>query len=209
MKRLAIPALPPSAPSAEFQRELIALIPHLRAFSRGLCRRREIAEDLAQEALAKAWRSRDRFELGTNLKAWLFTILRNEFYSHARRAGREVPWNVEAGERIEAPADEQEWVMALSDTVCALRKLPVGQREALILVGAGGYSHQDAAKICGTAIGTIKSRVARARTGLANILDNGLVREPASQARAIDASDEILAQLSALTSDNSTSATYA
>jgi len=203
------PEVPTLRPSSDFQRDLVALIPHLRAFSRGLCRRSEIAEDLVQEALAKAWRSRSSFELGTNLRAWLFTILRNEFYSHVRRAGREVHWDVEAAERIEAPSNEQEWAMTLSDTVRAMRRLPAGQREALILVAAGGFSHQDAAVICGTAIGTIKSRVARARAGLLNMLDGGRPLPSASHTSVTNASDEILAQLSALTPASATSAAYA
>jgi RNA polymerase sigma-70 factor (ECF subfamily) len=124
--------------AARFQRELVALIPHLRAFSRVLCGRRAIAEDLAQEALAKAWRARERFELGTNLKAWLFTILRNEFYSHARRAWRETHWDDDLGDNIPAPPREQEWAMELSDAARALNALPDCQREPLILVSAGG-----------------------------------------------------------------------
>jgi len=76
---LNAPALPLCRPSPQFERDLVALIPHLRAFSRMLCGKRAIAEDMAQEALAKAWRARANFEPGTNLKAWLFTILRNEF----------------------------------------------------------------------------------------------------------------------------------
>jgi RNA polymerase sigma factor (sigma-70 family) len=117
--------------AARFQRELVALIPHLRAFSRVLCGRRAIAEDLAQEALAKAWRARERFELGTNLKAWLFTILRNEFYSHARRAWRETHWDDDLGDNIPAPPREQEWAMELSDAARALNALPDCQRPVL------------------------------------------------------------------------------
>jgi RNA polymerase sigma-70 factor, ECF subfamily len=133
------------SPSARFERDLVALIPHLRAFSRMLCGRRAIAEDMAQEALAKAWRARGSFEPGTNLKAWLFTILRNEFYSHARRAWRETHWDSDLGECIAGPASEQEWTMELSDTARALSGLPDGQRKALILIAAGGFSYEDAA----------------------------------------------------------------
>lgn len=175
-KRVSVnanPAIRPDArPSSDFQRDLIALIPHLRAFSRILCTRKAIAEDMAQEALAKAWRARASFEPGTNLKAWLFTILRNEIYSHARRAWRETHWEPEEGERIPSPPDEQEWALNLSDTTRALNTLPMGQREALILVGAGGFSYEEAASISGTPLGTVKSRVARARLALIDILDN-------------------------------------
>jgi RNA polymerase sigma-70 factor (ECF subfamily) len=196
-------------PSFQFQRELIALIPHLRTFSRALCGRRAIAEDMAQEALAKAWRSRDRFEPGTNLKAWLFTILRNEFCSHARRGWRETHWDSYKGERIAAPANEQEWAIDLADTARALEGLSEGQREALILVGAGGFSYEDAAEICGTAMGTVKSRVARARIALLNILDGDKPLPSSSSTRAMGASDNILAQLSALTPAGAASAAYA
>src|SRR3954469_7664340 len=149
--------------TAIFQRDLVALIPQLRAFAYWLCKRQEQAEDLTQEALAKAWRSRASFEPGTNLKAWAFFILRNEFYSQRRTAWRQVHWDEIKGERIAAPADGQLWSLELSDTAEALHALPDGQREALVLVGAGGLSYQDAAKICGTQLGTLKSRVARGR----------------------------------------------
>ena len=194
--------------SSQFQCELIALIPHLRRFSRALCGRRAIAEDMAQEALAKAWRARDRFEPGTNLKAWLFTILRNEFCSHARRGWRETHWDSNKGERIAAPADEQEWAMYLSDAARALGGLSDGQREALILVGAGGFSYEDAAEICGTAMGTVKSRVARARVALTKILDGDKPLPPSPPTHLTGASDDILAQLSALTPAGTASAAY-
>jgi RNA polymerase sigma-70 factor (ECF subfamily) len=174
--------------SSQFQRELIALIPHLRAFSCGLCGKRAIAEDMAQEALTKAWRSRDRFEPGTNLKAWLFAILRNEFYSHGRRAWREAHWDSEKGERIAAPANEQEWAINLS---------------------AGGFSYEDAARISGIPMGTAKSRVARARVALLKILDGDKPLPRYSSLRMTSASDDILAQLSALAPAGATSAAYA
>jgi RNA polymerase sigma-70 factor (ECF subfamily) len=164
---------------------------------------------MAQEALAKAWRSRASFEPGTNLKAWLFTILRNEFCSHARRGWRETHWDLEKGENIAAPANEQEWAMNLSDATRALEGLSDGQREALILVGAGGFSYEDAAEICGTAMGTVKSRVARARVALLNILDGDKPLPPSLPARSTSASDSILAQLSALMPADAASAAYA
>jgi RNA polymerase sigma factor (sigma-70 family) len=195
--------------SSQFQSEFIALIPQLRMFSRALCGRRAIAEDMVQEALAKAWRSRDRFEPGTNLKAWLFTILRNEFCSHARRGWRETHWDSYKGERIAGPANEQEWAMNLSDAARALAGLSEGQRNALILVGAGGFSYEDAAEICGTAMGTVKSRVARARIALVSILDGDKPLPPNSPTRSVGASENILAQLTALTPAGAASAAYA
>jgi RNA polymerase sigma-70 factor (ECF subfamily) len=176
---------------------LIALIPQLRAFSRMLCGRRAIAEDMAQEALAKAWRARDRFEPGTNLKAWLFAILRNEYYSHARRAWRETHWDEIAGEQIAAPPREQEWAMELSDTARALGGLQQGQREALILVGAAGLSYADAAKVCAAPVGTMKSRVARGRAALMSALNGEKAIPPRSSVRTVDTTQNIAMQLTA------------
>jgi RNA polymerase sigma factor (sigma-70 family) len=189
-------ALRPSRGFA-FQLELTALIPHLRAFSRKLCGGQALAEDMAQEALMKAWRARDRFEPGTNLKAWLFTILRNEVSSHARRAWRETHWDTEKGERIAASPDEQGWAVELFDAVRALRVLPRHQREAVLVVGAGGFSHEDSSKICGVAAGTVKSRVARGRAALRKALNGDEPLPPRERMQA--GADDILAQLSALT----------
>ena len=194
----AVTAVSSAQSSARFQRELVALIPHLRAFSRVLCGRRAIAEDLAQEALAKAWRARERFELGTNLKAWLFTILRNEFYSHARKAWRETHWDDDLGDNIPAPPREQEWAMELSDAARALNALPDCQREPLILVSAGGLSYEEAANICGTPVGTTKSRVARGRAAMARSLDGSKSLPPRPALRTLGTSEDLLAQLSVL-----------
>src|SRR6266581_5264986 len=164
--------IPAQGVSPDFKAELLGLIPFLRAFARSLCGNQESADDLAQEALVKAWQSRDSFLPGTNLKAWLFTILRNQFYSDRRRAWRQAPWDQEAAERIPGGGEDQVWAAELSDTARALRVLSDEQREALILVGAGGFSYEDAAVICNCAVGTVKSRVARARRALINVLDN-------------------------------------
>jgi len=185
-------------PSQEFQKNLIALIPQLRAFSRVLCGRKQIAEDVAQEALVRAWRSHSQFEPGTNLRAWLFMILRNEFYSTLRRDRHDSSWKPEHDDMIAAPRHEQEWALNLSDTARALNTLPVTQREALVLVGASGVSYQDAAKICGTAVGTVKSRVARARAALVDILDNGRPLPRRGNSQAVGSSSNMLAQLSGM-----------
>lgn len=192
-----------------FQEDLVALIPRLRTFSRGLCRRQSMAEDLVQETLAKAWRARDSFQLGTNLKAWLFTILRNEFYTHVRRAKRETYWDSEASERLPAVEHQQDWAMDLSDTARALGELPPNQREALILVSAGGYSYDDVAKICGTPVGTAKSRVGRARATLRSILEGNIPLPRDRSICATNASDSILAQLKALAPIDAASAAFA
>jgi RNA polymerase sigma-70 factor (ECF subfamily) len=197
---------PSPRPGDRFQRDLLALAPHLRAFSRTLCSGRDFADDLAQETLLKAWRARDTFEVGTNLKAWLFTILRNCFYSHGRRAWRQAHWDADAAERIEGPPNKQEWTIELSDTARALRTLPDMQREALILVGAGGFSYEEAAKICDTAIGTVKSRVARGRTALLSLLDGVQPLPPLSTEQRISASDDIFAQLTVIANSASSRA---
>jgi RNA polymerase sigma-70 factor (ECF subfamily) len=182
-------------PDADFRRDLLDLIPFLRAFSRSLCGDRELADDLAQEALAKAWQSRSTFRAGSNLKAWLFTILRNQFYSDRRRAWRQAPWDDTAAERVPAAKGEQTWAVQLSDTARALRGLPAEQREALILVGAGGFSYEEAARISNCAIGTVKSRVARARKALVAALDGQAPLPGNTHTARGDATHEIMEQL--------------
>ncbi len=195
------PAPLSAAAEKEFRDGLIELLPFLRAFARSLCGNRELADDIAQEALAKAWQSRDSFRPGSNLKAWLFTILRNLYYSDRRRAWRQAPWDETAAERIPSPRGEQTWAVELSDTARAMSNLPDEQREALILVGAGGFSYEDAARISGCAVGTVKSRVARARKALLAALDG---REPLADKRRLagqDATHEIMAELERLAPD--------
>lgn len=156
-----------------FKTELVAAIPHLRAFARSLCNDPTQADDLAQEALAKAWKARDSFEPGTSIKAWTFMILRNQFYSEKRRSWRQSQLDQEAAERTLVAADDPEAPVALDEMRLALGMLPAEQREALILVGAGGFAYEEAADICGCAVGTVKSRVSRARRALQGILDDG------------------------------------
>jgi RNA polymerase sigma-70 factor (ECF subfamily) len=187
-----------TANGSEFRNDLLALIPFLRAFARSLCGNQETADDLAQETLVKAWQSRDTFIPGTNLKAWLFTILRNQFYSDRRRAWRQAPWDQEAAERIPGGGSDQAWAADLADTVRALRCLSDEQREALILVGAGGFSYEDAAAICGCAVGTVKSRVARARKALIAILEGEDKLPSVPRPDEGDAAREIMAQLDRL-----------
>ncbi len=149
--------------------------PALRAFARSLCHNATLADDLAQETLMKAWAKRDSFQQGTNLRAWLFTILRNTFYSHFRKRRREVSdSDGEHAARL-ASRPTQDHALALKDFVTALHTLPEDQREALVLVGGAGLSYEEAAEICGVAIGTVKSRVSRARAKIAEIMgvENG------------------------------------
>jgi RNA polymerase sigma-70 factor (ECF subfamily) len=156
-----------------FRRELTGLIPHLRAFARTLAGEPASADDLAQDAMMKAWDARASFQMGTNMKAWTFMILRNQFYSEKRRAWRQTQLDQEAAERTLVAVDDPEAPVALDELRLGLAKLPSEQREALVLVGAGGFAYEEAAEICGCAVGTVKSRVSRARRALQAILDNG------------------------------------
>ncbi|WP_102958787.1 sigma-70 family RNA polymerase sigma factor [Mangrovicella endophytica] len=154
----------------EFRRELISIIPNLRAFAASLSGSFDRADDLVQETLVKAWDKQHTFQPGTNLKAWLFTILRNEFYTQMRKKGREVQ-DVDGIHAMQlAGHPEQHGHLDLQDFRKALDQLPDDQREALILIGASGFSYEEAAEICNCAVGTIKSRVSRARTRIADLL---------------------------------------
>ena len=128
------------------------------------------ADDLVQDTVMKAWAKQSSFEMGTNLKAWLFTILRNEFYSQMRKRGREVQDADGAFTERMAVHPSQYGVMDLADFKKALDALPDDQREAIILIGASGFSYEEAADICSCAVGTMKSRVSRARTRLQETL---------------------------------------
>lgn len=148
----------------------MAQIGNLRAFAVSLCGDRERADDLVQETLFKAWNHLESFEEGTNLKAWLFTILRNTYFSERRRRKREVE-DVDGSYAAKlSSSPEQHGHMDMRDFQEALSGLPDDQREALILVGAAGFSYEEAAEISDCAVGTIKSRVNRARRRLAETL---------------------------------------
>ena len=149
---------------------MLAAIPGLRAFAISLCGNVDRADDLVQEALIRALANIDSFEPGTNMSAWLITILRNLYRSEYRKRRREVEDATGSyAERLRS-LPEQEGHVEMSEFHAALAKLPADQREALILIGALGFSHEEVANICGCAIGTIKSRVNRARRHLAELL---------------------------------------
>ena len=154
-----------------WREQVVAQIPSLRAFAWSLCHNRSDADDLVQDTLVKAWTHRDKFEPGTNLRAWLFTILRNTYYTAVVKRRREVADEDgrHAAARSEAPS--QDWSMAVHALRAALAKLPDEHREALVLVGAAGLSYEEAAVVCGCALGTIKSRVNRARARLLRLMD--------------------------------------
>jgi len=166
---------------ADFKRELAAVIPHLRAFGRSLSGDRDMADDLVQETMLKAWAARARFQAGTNMRAWTFSILRNHFLSQMRRNRFRGEWDDLVADRLLAEPAGQDKQVELADLQRALLQLPPTQREALILVGAGGFSYDEAAGICRVAVGTIKSRVARARIALEQIMEEGLVHSRRDQ----------------------------
>jgi RNA polymerase sigma-70 factor (ECF subfamily) len=160
-----------------FKRELTDVVPHLRAFARGLCGRPDMADDLVQETLLKAWAAQERFEPGTSMRAWTFVILRNAYLTDMRRNRFRGEYDETVAERIlTAPAGQEEPIH-LSDMHRALLTLPPERREALLLVGTGGFSYEEAANICGCAVGTIKSRVGRARAALTAMIEDGSIPE--------------------------------
>jgi RNA polymerase sigma-70 factor, ECF subfamily len=154
----------------ELRDALLGAVPALRAFALSLSGHMDRADDLVQDTLLRALANIDRFEPGTNLNAWLFTILRNLFHSEYRKRRREVE-DADGGYAATLrAAPGQHAHLDLEDLRAALAKLPADQREALLLVGASGFSYEDAAAVCGCAIGTVKSRVNRARRRLAELM---------------------------------------
>jgi RNA polymerase sigma-70 factor (ECF subfamily) len=153
-----------------FHLQLEAESEDLRRHAMRLTRNWHGAEDLVQETLTKAWASREGFTPGTNLGAWLHTILRNTFLSDVRKRWREV---ADADGQLTAQLSQpapQDHAVALSELVKAMTALPDSQRDALALVGASGFTHEEAASRMGCAIGTVKSRVSRARASLGALL---------------------------------------
>lgn len=155
----------------EFRAQMIALIPSLRAFARGLCRDRDLADDLAQEAMMRAWAARNSFTLGTNFRAWMFMIVRNQFYTSKRKSARLASWDPEAAERLLVHPPNQEMHFNLLDLDKALNRLPVQQREMLLLVAGAGMSYEEASDVAGCSLGTVKSRLARGRAALMRLIE--------------------------------------
>jgi RNA polymerase sigma factor (sigma-70 family) len=156
-----------------FKHEMLEVVPHLRAFARGLCGRADMADDLVQETLLKAWAAQERFEPGTSMRAWTFVILRNVYLSDLRRNRFRGDYDENVAERILVAPPGQEAPLHLADLNRALMTLPPERREALLLVGAGGFSYEEASEICKCAVGTIKSRVGRARAALNQMIEGG------------------------------------
>ncbi|QIG81857.1 sigma-70 family RNA polymerase sigma factor [Stakelama tenebrarum] len=187
----------------EFKDQLAQVIPHLRAFGRSLSGSRDLADDLVQETLLKAWAARKRFQAGTNMRAWTFIILRNLYLSQMRRSRFKGEWDDMVADRLLAAPASQDRHVELSDMQRALLHLPQPQREALILVGAGGFAYEEAAEICGVAVGTIKSRVARGRVALENTLNDGQLpsRRDGDAGDGRSALDTILSEVDDLSRD--------
>lgn len=157
-------------PSSTFQGGLLHEIPSMRAFALSLTGKADRADDLVQETVMKAWVAHQSFVEGSNMRAWLFTILRNAYFTDLRRKRREIEdVNGQHASAIGIPG-EQMSRLDMSDFQLALARLPPDQREVLTLVGASGFSYEEAADICGVAVGTIKSRLNRARARLAGLL---------------------------------------
>ena len=165
------PRSEPTTPETDWRDQVVAMIPALRAFAWSVSRNGSDADDLVQDTLIKAWSHRDRFEPGTNLRAWLFTILRNTYYTAVVRRRREVRDEDDVHAKALVSEPTQEWGLTMRALQVALDRLPLEHREALILVGAAGLSYEEAAEICGCALGTIKSRVNRARNRLLKLME--------------------------------------
>ena len=150
--------------------ELVALVPDLRGFARGLARNYDTADDLVQETITKAWANLGKFQHGTNMRAWLFTILRNTFYSQMRKRR----WETEdVDEKLAGKLTQpqhQDAGLHMKDFWNQFMTLSPDQREALVLVGASGFSYEEAAEIANVAVGTIKSRVNRGRQRLYELM---------------------------------------
>ncbi|MCE8007431.1 RNA polymerase sigma factor [Aestuariivita sp.] len=149
---------------------LVDHLPAMRAFATSLTRNSATADDMVQDTLVKAWTNIDKFEAGTNMRAWLFTILRNTYYSNRRKAKREVADVDGVHTESLSQKPDHDGRLHMSDFREAFAKLPDEQREALILVGASGFAYEEAADMCGVAVGTIKSRVNRGRKRLAELM---------------------------------------
>ena len=161
----------------EFRQHLLAAIPKLRAFALSLAAHADYADDLVQETLMKAWNHQNSFQEGTNIKAWLFTILRNEYFSQLRKRRRDVEdSDGDYAGSVMTPGG-QESQLDMADLRIALQQLPDDQREAVVLVGASGFSYQEVADICHVPVGTVKSRVNRARNKLAVLLGHDALPE--------------------------------
>jgi RNA polymerase sigma-70 factor (ECF subfamily) len=155
-----------AAATGEGSLSIVDLIPALRAFARTFCRVQDDADDLVQETLTKGLANLDKFEPGTRMKSWLFTIMRNTHYTRVKAAAREAPGLLGCASGRPVSEASQDWSMQSREVHQAIQKLPAHQREVLMLIGVLGVSYEETAEICGCAVGTVKSRLNRARAGV-------------------------------------------
>ena len=172
--------------------DLISIIPSLRAYARSLAHNRALADDLVQDALLNALQARKQFRPGTNLRAWVFTILRNCFLSHMTRGAKTV--DLRADDR---DGDDHGWAPVAQEVGIevtafkrAFRSLSAKHREVLVLVGVHGLPYDEVAELCGCEVGTVKSRVCRAREQLRSQLLDEEVRPPAASTRLVGAGSD-------------------
>jgi RNA polymerase sigma factor (sigma-70 family) len=149
---------------------IVDLIPALRAFARTFCRDPTDADDLVQETLTKGLANLDKFEPGTRMKSWLFTIMRNTFYTRAKAQLRESPGAADCASGRPVAEATQEWTLRSKEVQEAINRLPPAKREVLVLIGVLGVSYEEAAEICSCAVGTVKSRLNRARASVLEYL---------------------------------------
>ena len=161
-----MPPLHSGLPRRQSDATIVEMIPALRAFARTFCRDPSDADDHVQETLTKGIANIDKFEPGTRMKSWLFTIMRNTFYTRVKAYMREAPGLVDCASSRPTAEATQEWTVRGHEVHEAINRLPEHQREALVLIGVLGVSYEEAAEICDCAIGTIKSRLNRARATL-------------------------------------------
>jgi RNA polymerase sigma-70 factor (ECF subfamily) len=178
-----------SAPVTDFRTELVSHLPHLRAVARALTGHRDRADDLVNDTVLKALSAEAQFQPGTYLKAWLMTILRNHYINGLRRTRIEVETIGEIPEAALPSAPNQEHVVEVNEVANALQRMSVEHREILVLVSAAGLSYEEASEVCGCAVGTIKSRLNRARNELKRVLakSRGLAGEPRQDGTILDA----------------------
>ena len=157
----------------QFCSDLVALAPRMRSFALSLCRNGVQADDLVQDTMLKAWEFRAHYQTGTVLQAWMYTILRNRFLDDKRRSWRSCPLEPDVAENTLVAISDPDKILELDEMRRALGSLKTEQREAVMLIGAGGFAYNEAAAICGATVGTIKSRTSRARVKLREILDTG------------------------------------
>ena len=177
--------------SAEVRQSAVECIPHLRAFARSLCGNRDLADDLVQDAVVRALTCSSQYTPGTNFKAWIFTILRNLYFNELRRHRGRFTSIDDLGSREPSIAETQESALEMCEFRRAFWQLSTEHREVLMLVGAGGLGYEEAAQVCDCAVGTIKSRVSRARQTLKDALSNGTLGCARSTVRPVAGLDPL------------------